>query len=150
MFKLCESKVCEDTVSCCESLIPSACGGSFVPTMVDAPCNGIHFTGVGNISILQGAEIDLTDGVHAYDGQGDEIAFTVTPSELDSCTTGKVEVVYEAHGKGNKIVPSLCLNEPMLYAVECGTAYGKVKRIITIEPNGIVCESKVCCASAMC
>lgn len=150
VFRLCESKVCEDAVGCCESLIPSACGGSFVPTMVDAPCNGIHFTGIGNITVPQGTEIDLTEGVHAFDGQGNEIEFTVTPSEIDSCVTGKVEVIYEAHGIGSKIVPTFCLNEPMLYAIECGTEYSKVRRIITIEPYGIVCESKACCASAMC
>ena len=78
--KVCEAVLCGD----CKDLIPSMCGNR-VPNFVDGSCFIIRFEGVDDLSINQGECIDLTEGVHAYDGDGNEIDFTVTPSEIGCC-----------------------------------------------------------------
>jgi hypothetical protein len=125
------------------------CGGH-QPYYPSGSCEFIRFTGVEDITIKQGQAFDPAEGVHAYDGKGDEIEFTYTPSEFDSCTVGQVAVIYKAVGIGDGLLPSFCLNEPMLYTPYCGNATGTAKRIVTIEPYAAVCESDVCCASVMC
>lgn len=57
-----------------------------------------YFEGVNNESINQGTEFSLTDGVKAYDGAGNEIPFTVEPSELDTCEVGQHHFTYSAQG----------------------------------------------------
>ncbi len=57
-----------------------------------------HIDGATNTSIRQGTDFDLTEGVTAYDGDGNEIPFTVTPSEVDKCEVGVQTFTYEAEG----------------------------------------------------
>lgn len=57
-----------------------------------------YFDGVHNASIHQGTEFSLTDGVKAYDGAGNEIPFTVEPSEIDTCEVGQHHFTYTAEG----------------------------------------------------
>lgn len=57
-----------------------------------------YFDGVHNASINQGTEFSLTDGVKAYDGAGNEIPFTVEPSEIDTCEVGQHNFTYTAEG----------------------------------------------------
>lgn len=57
-----------------------------------------YFDGVHNASIHQGTEFSLTDDVKAYDGAGNEIPFTVEPSELDTCEVGQHHFTYTAEG----------------------------------------------------
>lgn len=62
---------------------------------VEAP----HFTGITPINIVQGATLDLTDGVQAWLGV-DEIEYTYTPTSIDECSVGVYTVTYTATGNG--------------------------------------------------
>lgn len=132
-----------------KDLIPSMCGNR-APNIVEGSCSAIRFEGVDDVSINQGECIDLTEGVHAYDGNGNEIEYTVTPSEIPCCETGEYEVYYSATGIGDTMLPSFCTNASMLAISDCGMATARVKRTITVKPYSAVCESKVCCASTVC
>ena len=150
MFTMREGKVHKDVVDC-KDLIPSACGDVGIPNIGDGECTAVHFTGTSDVSVNQGENcIDLTEGVHAYDGSGAEIPFTVSPATIDCCKVGEYEVTYTAIGIGSKMLPTVCIGKPPLHITDCGMASATEKRIITVEPYGVVCESKVCCASAVC
>lgn len=64
--------------------IPSICG--------DKP----FFTGADDVTITQGTDIDLTEGVVAHDQYGATIPYTVSPTEIEPCQVGVHEVVYTA------------------------------------------------------
>ena len=135
----------------CNDLLPSMCGRSRLPTLSDAACRSIYFTGIADVSVNQGDNcIDLTAGVHAFNGSGVEIPFTVSPTEIDCCKVGEYEITYTATGEGDKMLPTLCLGDSMLHVTECGLETATERRIITIKPYGKVCESKTCCATVIC
>lgn len=147
---VCGDKVCEaKTKACCESIIASICGDRGLDFPVSS-CSAIEFVGTDDVSINQGECIDLTENVHAYDGNGNEIEFTVSPSEIPCCDTGEYEVTYSAVGISDNLVPTICLGTPMLHAADCGMAKGSVVRKITIEPYALICEATICCSSVMC
>lgn len=54
--------------------------------------------GANNATMNQGTDFDLREGVKAYDGDGKEIPFTVTPNEVDSCEVGQQKFTYSAEG----------------------------------------------------
>ena len=62
---------------------------------VEAP----RFTGVVDITVKQGKQIDLTEGVKAWLGV-EEIEYTYSPQTIDSCTVGETLVTYTATGNG--------------------------------------------------
>ena len=135
----------------CNDLTPSLCGGSRLPTAKDIDCRSIYFTGVDDVSVNQGENcIDLTAGVHAYNGGGVEIPFTVDPETIDCCAVGAHTVTYKATGIGDKLMPTMCLGKQPLHITDCGMSTATKRRTITVQPYGVVCESKTCCASAMC
>ena len=55
-----------------------------------------YFRGVTDATMRQGTTFDLSNGVHAYDAEGSEIPFTVSPSEVISCQLGDQEFTYSA------------------------------------------------------
>ena len=57
-----------------------------------------HFEGISTASVPQGTDFDLTSGVKAYSYSGEEIAFTVTPSEFVPCQVGQQTYTYKARG----------------------------------------------------
>lgn len=57
-----------------------------------------RFEGASNQNVPQGTDFDLTQGVKAYSYNGDEIAYTVTPSEFVPCEIGQQEYTYKAQG----------------------------------------------------
>lgn len=63
-----------------------------------------YIEGADNTTIPQGTDFDPNEGVKAYDGHGDEIPFTVEPSELDTCEVGVHELVYTATDSQGKTV----------------------------------------------
>ena len=125
--KTCEAVLCEE----CNDLKPSMCGGRGLQFPQDA-CDVITFEGVEDVETKQGLCVDLTEGVHAYDGDGAEISYTVEPSEIGCCDVGEHELTYTAVGKGNKMLPSFCLGKPMLTTADCGLMTKVVTRVITI------------------
>ena len=62
------------------------------PTPTDKP----KIIGANDVEINQGIGIDLREGVYAVDSMGNEIPFTVEPSELDKCDIGVHNVYYTA------------------------------------------------------
>lgn len=125
--KTCEGVLCEE----CKDLKPSMCGDRGLQLPKDV-CNTIRFEGVEDTEINQGICIDLTEGVHAYDGDGSEIEYTVSPSEIGCCDVGEHEITYTAMGKGNKMLPSFCLGKPMLTTANCGLMTKVVTRLVTV------------------
>ena len=125
--KTCEAVLCEE----CNDLKPSMCGDRGLQFPKDA-CDVITFEGVEDVETKQGLCVDLTEGVHAYDGDGTEISYTVEPSEIGCCDVGEHEVTYTAVGKGTKMLPSFCLGKPMLTTADCGLMTKVVTRVITI------------------
>lgn len=119
----------------CKSLIPSMCGNR-VPNIANGTCAAVHFRGIDDVTIKQGVGIDLTEGVHAYNGEGEEIPFTVSPAEIDACDAGTHTVTYEAVGVPARIVPSFCEGKKMLAVSDCGTETVSEERIVTIESLG--------------
>lgn len=59
---------------------------------------GGSFSGVGDVSINQGNSFDPRSGVHAYDYQGNEIPFTVSPTTFSPCLVGVQTFNYTANG----------------------------------------------------
>lgn len=71
-------------------------------------CGKLHFKGIRNTVVNQGAEYDLTEGVTAYDADGNEVPFSVEPEELDTCVVGLHKVEYTAFGEDSSLIPSVC------------------------------------------
>lgn len=134
----------------CNDLKPSMCGGKGIPTMVDVACNDLYFTGLTDITVLVGEEVDLTEGVHAYDGKGVEASFRYEPTSIDTSRVGTYTVTYTASGYGNGIRPTIC-GDDAVHTTECEYDSITAYRTITVEPNvAIVCESYVCESLASC
>lgn len=152
MFRTCEGKTCIDAISCneCGNLLPHMCSAWGVPIMADAPCDNIYFTGVTDITISVGDEINLADGVHAYDGTGKEIAFTYSPTSIDTSEIGEYVVTYTASGIGGLIKPTMC-GKNAVHMTECGYGTVKAYRTVTVEAtDAVVCEALACESLAVC
>lgn len=116
----------------CDNMKPYACGGSMNPNTVQNPCDrSLHFEGADDVTINQGVGIDLTEGVHAYDANGNEIEYTVEPDSIEKCEVGDHVITYTATGEGSRSVPTMC-GETALYARACNIITEIKKRIITI------------------
>ena len=63
-----------------------------------AVCYEPFFVGVEDKTIIQGADFNLRTNVKAFDGLGNEIDYTITPSDIDCCETGEHTFTYEADG----------------------------------------------------
>ena len=74
-------------------------------------CTNLHFDGLTDETINQGADFDALEGVKAYDADGNEIDFSVEPEEFDSCAVGEQTLVYKAMGKDNRLIPSMCIQK---------------------------------------
>lgn len=128
----------------CKSLVPSVCGGKWIPRMNDIPCRYIYFVGVTDVTIMQDDTIDLTQGVHAYDGDGREVAYTYTPTSIDTSVAGEYVVTYTASGVSDGIYPSMC-GDTALKLTECDYGTVVAERVITVKAkDAVVCEAKVC------
>lgn len=115
----------------CSELNLGMCGGKMTPTMLDN-CDSMYFDGVDNVTINQGAGIDLADGVTAYDSTGAEIPFEYEPTEIDKCSVGEHEVIYKAIGADERLLPSMC-GENFLSMACSGIGTLIAKRLVTIE-----------------
>lgn len=130
---VCNDKICEAVIGCCESLKPSLCGVRGV-VMPETSCKQLRLEGVDDVTINQGIGIDLADGVHAYDGDGNEIEVVIDPNEIDKCDVGIHSVKYTAMGKGDSRRPVICGKN----ALDIGTACDDLTsieavRTVTIE-----------------
>lgn len=128
----------------CNDLKPSMCGGKGIPTMVDVACFDLYFTGLTDLTVLVGEEVNLTEGVHAYDGNGVEAKFRYDPTSIDTSRTGTYTVTYIASGYGNGIRPTIC-GDDAVHTTVCEYDSVTGYRTVTVEPNeAIACEASVC------
>ena len=130
-MSVCGDKVCEaKTAPCCDPIVPSICGNRDLAFPSDS-CSTVRIEGTSDTTINQGAGIDLTDGVHAYDGDGNEIPFEVEPETIPKCDVGEHLVKYTAIGKGASMRPSLCGNNALAVSDACSD-------LTTVEEDRIV------------
>lgn len=101
-----------------------------------------HINGVHNATIHQGTEFSLTDGVKAYDGNGNEIAFTVTPDEFDTCEVGVHHFTYIAEGiTATRTITVRQINSPTIsgietLVVEVDEEFDPLEGVTAIDGNG--------------
>lgn len=77
--------------------IPTICGDNHLH-IPKAVCYAPYFVGAEDKTIIQGADFDLRTNVKAFDGLGNEIPYTVSPSTIDPCDTGEQTFTYTADG----------------------------------------------------
>lgn len=105
--------------------------------------------GVDDVSINQGVGIDLTEGVKAYDGDGNEIPFTVEPETIDKCDVGVHEVTYTADGVSiTRTVQIIQIADPVIsglidIAVEVGEEFDPLEGVTAKDGNGNDVEVEV-------
>lgn len=118
---VCNDKVCDAKVACNEcglSLTPSMCGIRGLK-FTESVCDGLKLIGADDVTINQGVGIDLSQGVHAYDGNGDEIEYTFVPSEIPKCAVGEHTVKYTVVGVANKMRPTICQRDRLHISSTC-------------------------------
>lgn len=76
-------------------LLPTICGKDsvYLPQICK---DRAYFVGLKDITSNQGEEVDLYVGVTAYNGDDEEIPFTISPSEVEICEVGTQYVTYTA------------------------------------------------------
>lgn len=103
----------------------------------DGACYQVTINGADDVTIIQGADFDPTDGVVAYDGYGDEIDFSFSPSEIAECEVGKQTIRYSATGYGTRAKPHFpCRRKNILHIIDDGgddTDTAVVYRTITVK-----------------
>lgn len=117
----------------CSNLIANMCGDRGVD-IPEAPCKQLRLEGVSDVTINQGIGIDLADGVHAYDGNGNEIEVVIDPNEINKCDVGVHSVKYTAVGKGDSRRPVICGRNSMGISEDCeDLTLIEAVRTVTIE-----------------
>lgn len=87
--------------------IPSICGDSG------------YFVGVKNMTVTQGTDVDLAEGVKAYNKDSVEVSFSVTPSDFNPCEIGRQEFVYEAEDVSvTRVITVTSVPNPTIYGIE--------------------------------
>lgn len=116
----------------CKNIVPKTTGNGIVPTFANIPCRSVSFVGLTDITVTQGESVDLASGVHAYDGDGHEVAFSYEPQVIDTSVPGEYIVTYTASGVGDFIRPYMC-GDTALHMAECDYSTVTAERIITVE-----------------
>lgn len=97
--------------------------------------------GADDTSIPQGTDFDLSAGVKAYDAQGNEIPFTVTPDSINVCAVGEQTFTYSADGvtKTRKITVTQILNPTISglteLTVEVGEEFDPLEGVTAVDGN---------------
>lgn len=116
----------------CSHKIPHICGGSPLYINVEPCQNDITFEGVDDISVIQGTEVDLEQGVHAYDANGNELQFTFNPTSIAKCDVGVHTITYKATGEGSELLAYVPCGKNALTLRKCGLITKTVTRKITV------------------
>lgn len=72
-----------------------SCGKTATATRTVIVATG-GFVGVDNATITQGTDFDIEEGVKAYNNKGEEVEWSVTPDELNTCEVGTHTFTYKA------------------------------------------------------
>lgn len=130
------------------TLIPHICGKRSLQMPIGG-CPIMRFVGVEDEVVNQGSVISLTDGVYAYDGNGNEIEYTVTPTYVDTSVLGEYVVEYVARGWSGDKITIPCL-KPKLYT-SCNYSVLRANRTITvIQERAVVCSAQTCYVKTAC
>lgn len=117
----------------CENIKPRICGKNGIYTPSDE-CRSVIFTGVEDVTISKGDSFDPSYGVHAYDGNGNEISFTYTPTEIDTSKVGTYNITYTATGAKRDMKPTFCGSDvEKVHMLDCGTETARVTRQVIVE-----------------
>lgn len=145
-MKLCDNKLCKSALGCkadCKSLISKICGNRDL-IFPKSNCGSIYFVGIEDVTIKKGDAIDLISGVHAYDANGNEIPFTVTPRTLDTTQVGVYAVTYTARGVSSSKMVNAC-GKNRLHIIYCEEETVSAIRTVTVVPDcALTCEAKIC------
>lgn len=124
-------------------IIPNICGKSMVkfPSFCGASA---YFKGVTDASTPQGVGFDLLQSVTAYDEYGQQIPFTVSPSEVVACQLGVQAFTYEAEGvtKTRNITVTPIANPTIsgvpstTLEVEVGETFEPLDGVTAVDGNG--------------
>lgn len=102
-----------------------------------------YFRGLTDETIRQGTTFDLLDGVHAYDADGNEIPFDVSPSEVVSCQLGDQVFTYSAEGiTKERTITVIAIPNPIIsgisekITVETGAEFDPMDGVSAVDGNG--------------
>lgn len=101
-----------------------------------------HIDGANNTSIRQGTDFDLLEGVMAYDGDGNEIPFSVTPDEVDKCSVGVQKFTYSAEGVNKERditvtqIPNPTISGLTDLTVNVGEEFDELDGVSAVDGNG--------------
>lgn len=87
-----------------------------------------RFEGLTDATIPQGTDFDLTDGVTAYDAQGNPVPYTVTPNDIDTCDVGTHSFTYAIDSvlTASRTVTVVAIDDPTITGVS---------ETLTVEPG---------------
>lgn len=101
-----------------------------------------HFDGLTPATINQGASFDLTAGVKAYDESGNEVPFTVEPTEIDACQIGNQTFTYTAGElTQDRIITVQSISDPVIsgltpLTVEVNEEFDPLDGVSAVDGNG--------------
>ena len=95
-----------------------------------AVCYEPFFVGVEDKTIIQGADFNLRTNVKAFDGLGNEIDYTITPSDIDCCDTGQHTFTYEADGVTETRTITIVPSENPTITIEDNPLYSRPGYIV--------------------
>ena len=103
------------------------------------------WSGLTNVTINQGTSFDPTDGVTAYDYNGNIVPFSVTPNTLDTCDVGTHTFTYEAQGLADaaRTITVVAIANPTISGVpsttlevEVGETFDPLDGVTAVDGNG--------------
>ena len=123
--------------------IPNICGENaiyFPQFCADMP----YFKGVTDETINQGTTFNLLDGVQAFDPNGNEIPFDVTPSKVESCEVGAQVFTYTTEGLSkDRTITVVQIANPTIsgvpsepLTVELGETFDPLDGVTAVDGNG--------------
>ena len=103
------------------------------------------WSGLTNATINQGTSFDPTDGVTAYDYDGNIVPFSVTPSSIDTCELGTQTLTYEAQGlvDATRTITVVAIANPTISGVpsttlevDVGDTFDPLDGVTAVDGNG--------------
>lgn len=120
-----------------------SCGKTATATRTLIVATG-GFEGVESATITQGTDFDIEEGVRATNNKGQELEWSVSPSELDTCEVGTHTFTYHASGIGDAVrtITITAISDPTISGVgstlnaEPGVAFDPLDGVSAVDGNG--------------
>lgn len=104
--------------------------GEFKLHIPKAVCYEPFFVGVEDKTIIQGADFNLRTNVKAFDGLGNEIPYTVSPSTIDVCDVGTHTFTYTADNVSESRTITIVASANPVISFEDETVYSRPGYIV--------------------